>query len=335
MPILNCVILAAGKGTRMRSKTPKIAHPIMGRPMIRYVVAAARELEPSTIIVVTGHESETVKACLAEDRVLYALQAEQRGTAHALLSAESLLADSGDVLVLYGDVPLIKASILRAFMESFWQSQGIAFMCTRVGRPEGYGRVITDGSGDIVDIVEDSEATGQVRAINLINTGICMIRRNLLGLVKSVTPENRKGEYYLTDISKIARERGIKVRAHLHPESTEVLGINTRRDLMEANVLVRDAILDRHMDGGVTLADRTIYIEGDVAIGSDTTISPYCYLIGRTEIADEVTIGPHVFIKDSKIAKGAVVEGFAFLDGASVKEGARIAAFSRIEREAG
>lgn len=333
MPILNCVILAAGKGTRMRSKTPKIAHPIMGRPMIRYVVAAAAELEPAAIVVVTGHESDAVKACLTEDRVRYALQAEQKGTAHALLSAESLLSASGDVLVLYGDVPLIKSSILRAFMESFWQSEGIAFMCTRVARPDGYGRVITDSSGNIIDIVEDSEATGQVRGIDLINTGICMIRRNLLGLVKSVTPENRKGEYYLTDICKIAKMRGIKVRAHLHHESSEVLGINTRRDLLEANVLVRNAILDRHMDGGVTLADRSIYIEADVAIGSDTAISPYCYLVGRTEIGEEVTIGPHTFIKDSKIAKGAFVEGFAFLDGAFVKEGERIAAFSRIEGE--
>ncbi len=335
MPNLNCVILAAGKGTRMKSKTPKISHPIMGRPMIRYVVGAAQELDPATIIVVTGHESETVKACLAQDPVLYALQAEQKGTAHALMSAEGLLAAAGDVLVLYGDVPLIKASILRAFMESFWQSEGIAFMCTRVARPDGYGRVITDGSGTILDIVEDSEATGKVREIDLINTGICMIRRNLLGLVKSVTPENRKGEYYLTDICKIAKKRGIKVRAHLHPESSEVLGINTRRDLLEANVLVRNAILDRHMDGGVTLADRTVYIEGDVAIGSDTTISPYCYLIGRTEIGPDVTIGPHTLIKDSRIAKGAFIEGFAFLDGASLKEGERVAAFSRLEHEAG
>ncbi len=335
MPNLNCVILAAGKGTRMKSKTPKIAHPIMGRPMIHYVVEAARELDPATIIVVTGHESETVKACLFDPRGLYALQAEQKGTAHALMSAEGLLDAGGDVLVLYGDVPLIQASILRAFMESFWQSEGIAFMCTRVGRPEGYGRVITDSSGNILDIVEDSEATGQVRSIDLINTGICMIRRNLFGLVKSVTPENKKGEYYLTDICKIAKERGIRVRAHLHPESSEVLGINTRRDLLEANVHMRNAILDRHMVGGVTVADRTVYIEGDVAIGSDTTISPYCYLVGRTEIGPDVTIGPHSFIKDSKIAKGACVEGFAFLDGATLKEGERVAAFSRLGCEAG
>ncbi len=329
MPQLNCVILAAGKGTRMKSKIPKIAHPIMGKPMVHYVVAAARELDPATIIVVTGHESERVKGCLVEDKVLFALQAEQKGTAHALLATESLLA-AGDILVLYGDVPLIKASTLRAFTGSFWQSEGIAFMTTRVDRPDGYGRVIVDADDHILDIVEDSEATGAVRDVNLINTGICMIRRNLLALAKSVTPENRKGEYYLTDICKVAKARGIKVRSHLHPESGEVLGINTRRDLLEANSLMRNAILDRHMEKGVTIADRTVYIEGDVAIGADTTISPCCYLTGKTEIGPDVIVGPHAVIKDSKIGKGSVIEGFAFLDGVSLEEGSRVAPFVRL-----
>jgi len=333
MPNLNCVILAAGKGTRMQSKTPKIAHPIMGMPMIRYVVAAARQLDPAAIIVVIGHESDKVKECLAGDQVLFALQAEQKGTAHALLATEGLLA-GGDILVLYGDVPLIKAATLRFFMESFWQSEGIAFMTTKVDRPEGYGRVIVDPAGSIVDIVEESEAVGPERDVTLINTGICMVRRNLFGLVKSVTPENRKGEYYLTDICRVARDRGIKVRSHFHEEAGEVLGINTRRDLLEANVLVRNAILDRHMERGVTLADRTIYIEAGVAIGPDTTIAPYCHLTGRTEIGEDVVIGPHTLIRDSKIGNGAFIEGFAFLDGVSVEEGSRIAPFTHLKERA-
>jgi bifunctional UDP-N-acetylglucosamine pyrophosphorylase/glucosamine-1-phosphate N-acetyltransferase len=329
MPPLNCVILAAGKGTRMKSKLPKIAHPIMGRPMVRYVVAAARELDPREIVVVTGYESALVEDCLRDDHVKFALQAEQKGTAHALLVAEAQLAD-GDILVLYGDVPLIKASTLRAFMESFRESEGIAFITTRVDRPDGYGRVIVDADGNILDIVEDSEAAGAVRDVDLINTGICMIRRNLFGLVKSVTPENRKGEYFLTDICKLAQGRGIKVRAHFHPEAGEVLGINTRRELSEAILLVRNAILDRHMARGVTVTDRSAYIEADAQIESDTVISPYCYITGKTHIGSDAIIGPHVIIKDSVIGRGARVEGFAYLDGAHVEDGALVPAFSRI-----
>ena len=235
MARLNCVILAAGKGTRMVSKLPKIAHPIMGKPMVRYVVAAARTLKPEAIVVVTGHEHHLVEACLEEDRdVRFALQAEQKGTAHALLCSEANLGD-GDILVLYGDVPLMKSSTLEAFAEAFSQSDGIAFMTTEVENPAGYGRVIVAPGGEILDIVEDSEAAGQVRDIRVINTGICMIRREHLSLVKAVTSNNKKGEYYLTDICKIAGQRGLKVLSYLHGQAHEVLGINTRRELAEAN----------------------------------------------------------------------------------------------------
>ena len=329
MPQLNCVILAAGKGTRMNSKLPKIVHPIMGRPMVRYVVEAARTLGPSAIVVVTGHGHKLVEACLAADNVRFALQAEQKGTAHALLSSEPLLAE-GDILILYGDVPLIAASTLRAFADAFGRSDGIAFMTTEVENPEGYGRVIAAPTGEILDIVEENEATGPVRDIRVINTGICMIRRDLLTLVKAVTPDNRKGEYYLTDICKIAGTRGLKVLSYLHRGPREVLGINTRRDLAEANLIVRDAILDDHMARGVAIADRSVYIEADVRIEPDTAIAPYCYITGRTRIGAEAAIGPHVIIKDSTIGPGAVVEGFAYLDGAKIEEGTRVAAFSRI-----
>ncbi|MGD0232079.1 MAG: bifunctional UDP-N-acetylglucosamine diphosphorylase/glucosamine-1-phosphate N-acetyltransferase GlmU [Syntrophorhabdales bacterium] len=329
MELLNCVILAAGKGTRMRSKTPKIAHPIMGRPMIRYVVETAQSLLPQRVVVVTGHGKTLVEDCLDGAGVAFAHQAEQKGTAHALLTAEDLLGP-GDILVLYGDVPLIRASTLHAFIESFRKSEGIAFMTTEPERPDGYGRVILDDSGRIIDIVEESEATDDVRQVRVINTGLCMIRRDLLPLVAAVSPDNTKGEYYLTDICTHARRHGITVAAFAHGDAVEVLGINTRRELLDANLAVRHAILDRHMDNGVTMADRSPYIEADVTIGPDTVISPYCYITGRTEIGQDVFVGPHVVIKDSVLEDGVSIEGFTSLDGVRAGQGAKIGPFTRI-----
>jgi bifunctional UDP-N-acetylglucosamine pyrophosphorylase/glucosamine-1-phosphate N-acetyltransferase len=326
-PPLNCVILAAGKGTRMVSKIPKIAHPIMGKPMIQHVVAASRQAAADRTIVVTGYERETVENLLKDEQVLFALQAEQRGTAHALLSAGSLLLD-GDVLVLYGDVPLMRAATLRAFLKFFKESEGIVFMTTEVANPEGYGRVIIDAEDGIADIVEDVEADDQIKRIRIINTGICMIRRDRLRMVEEVEPNNRKGEYYLTDVCKIAKASGVRVKAYLHRDSSEVLGINTRRELQEAGLTMRNRILDRHMERGVTIADRTVYIEDEVVIGRDTTVLPYSHIAGKTEIGEDVIIGPHVTIDDCVIGRGAVIDSFVSLKGATVPEGGRIESFS-------
>jgi bifunctional UDP-N-acetylglucosamine pyrophosphorylase/glucosamine-1-phosphate N-acetyltransferase len=329
MPQLNCVILAAGKGTRMHSKKPKIAHAIMGKPMVRYVAAAARELRAERIIVVTGHERAVVEASLKEDNVLFALQAEQKGTAHALLTAEPQLVE-GDILVLYGDVPLIRASTLNAFIEFFRTTDGIAFMTTAVADPTGYGRVIVGPGGEITDIVEHSEATDDVRKITEINTGICMIRADRLDLVRAVKPDNSKGEYYLTDICKIAKEKGVTVRAFHYAHAHEVLGINTRRELLDAQLVMKNAILDRHMASGVTIMDRNIHIEDGVTIGSDTVIYPGCSLMGATVIGEDCVIGPHVVIRDSNIGNGVTVEPFSSLDGVRTEEGVKIGPFSRI-----
>jgi len=329
---LNCVILAAGKGTRMLSRMPKIAHAILGKPMVRHVVKTARGLGAQKIIVVTGHERQVVEEILRNDEVTFSLQAEQKGTAHALLTAENQL-DDGDILILYGDVPLIEAGTLFDLIEFFARSEGICFMTTEVNRPEGYGRVIVGGSDEILDIIEESDATEEIRKVRVINTGICMIRRDLLSLVKLVTPNNRKGEYYLTDICKVAREKGIRVKAYLHANPTEVLGINTRKELQDASEIMRNRILDRHMESGVTIIDRTVYVEDEVTIGRDTTIMPYTYITGKTEIGEEATIGPHVTITSSVIGKGAVIESFVALQDARVEECARVESFSRIVGE--
>ena len=332
----NIVILAAGKGKRMHSKRPKVLHEIMGKPMIEYVVEGAKELSPSKIVVVTGHEKELVEERLKEAGLSFAAQEEQKGTAHALLTAGPMIDDgqamdqaTGDVLVLYGDVPLARAETLRAFVAFFRRSEGVAFMTTAVSDPTGYGRVIMDGE-EIRDIVEDADADASQKKIREINTGICMLRKGILPLLKEIRADNAKGEYYLTDICKIARVRGISVKGYHHDDAREVLGINTRKDLSEANRIMRERILEQHMDQGVTLLGEGIYIESDVKIGTDTVIFPFSFLRGKTIVGEGATIGPHVVINDSVLGDNVTIEPFCSLDGLTTEAGVKIGPFSRI-----
>ena len=330
------VILAAGKGKRMHSKRPKVLHEIMGKPMIEYVVEEAKALAPSRIVVVTGHEKELVEERLKDAGLSFAAQEEQKGTAHALLTAEPVIGDgqamdqaTSDVLVLYGDVPLIKPETLRAFIAFFGNSEGVAFMTTAVSNPTGYGRVIMDGD-EIRDIVEDADADASQKKIREINTGICMLRRGMLPLLKEIKADNAKGEYYLTDICKIARMRGISVKGYHHDDAQEVLGINTRKDLLEANRVMQERILEQHMDQGVTLLGEGIYIESDVTIGKDTVIFPFSFLRGKTVVGEGATIGPHVVINNSVLGNNVTIEPFCSLDGLTAEAGVIIGPFSRI-----
>jgi bifunctional UDP-N-acetylglucosamine pyrophosphorylase / glucosamine-1-phosphate N-acetyltransferase len=325
---LNVVILAAGKGERMASRKSKVMHEIMGKPMIGHVVDRADELSPGAVVVVVGHGREQVEDYLKDRNVRFALQAEQKGTAHALLATEPFLGD-GPVLVLYGDVPLIEGSTLADFVTSFAATGDTAFMITQVADPTGYGRVIHEGD-EIVGIVEHNDATEDERKNPWVNTGICILPRAAFGLLKEITPDNRKGEYYLTDICGIARRRAGKVRAYRHGNAPEVLGINSRKDLLEANLVMKDRILDGLMAQGVTFLDRNVYVETEVAIGRDTVIYPNCYLSGRTTVGEDVTIGPNTIIRDATLENNVVIEGFVSIEGARVAEGARIGPFSRL-----
>lgn len=327
MKQLNIVILAAGKGERMLSKKPKVMHEVMGRPMIGHVVERAKELSPSEIVVVAGFGREEVEAYLEGRNVNISVQTEQKGTAHALLAAEKFI-KGGDVLVLYGDVPLIEGSTLKDFLSFYTHFNGIAFLTTRIDDPRGYGRVIMEEE-EIIDIVEDADATEEEKRINEINTGICIIPEECFPLLKFIEPNNKKGEYYLTDICKVARKKGLSIKGCRHHESAEVLGINSKKELFDANITMRDRMLEKHMQRGVTLLDRNIYIENDVVIGKDTIVSPNSYLLGNTVIGDNVVIGPNTVIKNSKINNNVRIEGFTVIEDSEVKEDAIIGAFSR------
>lgn len=325
---LNVVILAAGKGERMQSRKSKVMHEIMGKPMIHHVVERAESLLPEAVIIVVGYGKEQIKEHLSDRNVHFSLQAEQKGTAHALLTTERLL-KNGPILVLYGDVPLIETAALEAFLAAYEQTGDITFMITDVENPKGYGRVIVK-EGLIRRIVEENDATDGERAIKTINTGICIIPRPAFLFLKAVTPDNRKGEYYLTDICRIAEKEGKAVRAYHYRVPSDVLGINTRRELLDANLAMKERIFGQFLDSGVTLLDRNIYIEAGVTIGRDTVIYPNSYILGKTAIGEDVTIGPNSVIKDSTLMDTVEIGGFVNIEGAVVEQGAKIGPFSRV-----
>lgn len=327
MDRFNVVILAAGKGERMMSKKPKVLHEIMGKPMIGYVIERAKELKPENISVVVGFGREKVIPLLSNYNVDFSIQGEQKGTAHAVLCAENAL-KGGDLLVLYGDVPLMDTSTLMDFIDFYREKRTITFMTTSVNDPSGYGRVIMEGE-DIKAIIEDADATSEQKKINEINTGICIIPEGHLRLLREIKDDNRKGEYYLTYICRVAEENKIKVRGFHYPVSSHVLGINSRKELLEANVIMRDRINQLHLRNGVTFIDKNVYIDSDVVIGMDTVLYPDTYIMGRTMIGSDVIVGPNTVIKNSIIHSHVILKGFASIEGVEVEEGNVVEAFEK------
>jgi bifunctional UDP-N-acetylglucosamine pyrophosphorylase/glucosamine-1-phosphate N-acetyltransferase len=328
MKQLNVVILAAGKGERMLSKKPKVMHEIMGKPMIGYAVERAKELNPASITVVTGFGRENVEAFLEKYNVNFSVQTEQKGTAHAVLTASRFI-NSGDILILYGDVPLMEYSTLNNFISFQNMSGNITFMTTLVDNPSGYGRVLMEGN-IIKDIIEDADATAEEKSIQEINTGICIIPEEYFSLLGEIENNNKKGEYYLTDICRVAKSKNLAVKAFHYDTSSEVLGVNGRKELLDANLIMKDKILDIHLRNGVTLLDRNIYIESDVTIGNDTIIYPNSYIMGKTCIGRNTFLGPNTMIKNSTLHDNVHIEGFSVLEGAEIQKGSVIGPFSKI-----
>ena len=222
MKEFNIIILAAGKGERMMSKKPKVMHEIMGKPMIGYVVERARALNPISITAVTGYGRDKVEAFLAKYNINYSVQHEQKGTAHAVLTAKRLISNN-DLLILYGDVPLIESSTLKDFIAFYKKFNDITFMITSINDPTGYGRVLLEGD-NIKYIIEDADASPEEKTIKEINTGICIIPEKYISLIEKIGCNNKKGEYYLTDICKVAKENSIAVKGyHYDRESKSIL----------------------------------------------------------------------------------------------------------------
>jgi bifunctional UDP-N-acetylglucosamine pyrophosphorylase/glucosamine-1-phosphate N-acetyltransferase len=315
---LSVIILAAGEGTRMKSKAAKVLFPICGRPMIAYVLDAAAALSPERTVVVVGHKGEevieSVQRAFAADnpvagRLEFAWQTEQKGTGHAMLCAKEALGDfRGDVLVLYGDTPLITPELLKGFRKDHLEKGAALSLISFSPEDMGsYGRVVRDGEGGVERIVEAKDLTEREAGLREANAGIYLADRDLLyRLLSEVRNDNAKGEYYLTDVVHIARGKGMKVSAYISPDAQAVQGINDRYALAQAEETVRGEILRRLCLDGVTVRDpSSTYIDFGVKVGSDTVIEPQTYLRGTTEIAAGCVIGPGTEILDSTVGEGS------------------------------
>ena len=311
MSELVAVILAAGKGTRMKSKLPKVLHKIGGKPMLQHVLDAADAAGAARKGVVVGHEAELVEAMVGEQAQM-ALQAEQLGTGHAVMQTEAVLKDfCGTVMIICGDTPLLEAAELKKFYEGHVASQAAATVLTAfMDDPAGYGRIIRDADGNVLGIVEEKDAVLEQKAIKEINTGIYCVEAPLLFEVLAIlTCDNAQGEYYLTDVLAKLNAMGKKVGGVATADSDMIMGINSRRQLAEAENIMRQRILNKLMDDGVTIMDpASTFIEKGVEIGQDTVIYPYTWLEGTTKIGEDCQIGPNVRLTNVRIGNTAELQ---------------------------
>ncbi len=310
---LAAVILAAGKGTRMKSELPKVLHAVAGVPMLRYPVELARTLGCSPTVAVIGHGAAAVETALADAGVRFALQEQQLGTGHAVLCAQGALAGfTGTVLLLCGDVPLLRLQTLEALLHYHRAQQAtVTVLTAHMANPHGYGRIVRQGD-EVLRIVEEKDASLQEKAINEINTGIYALEAPFVfEALKTIGCDNAQGEYYLTDVLAAARSAGRRVCALAAGTSEETMGINDRVQLAEAGALMRQRINRELMLAGVTLVDpATAYIEPQVRIGADTILEPNVQLRGAT------TIG-----RDCRIDSGVCLDGCVVGDGVHLKAG--------------
>jgi bifunctional UDP-N-acetylglucosamine pyrophosphorylase/glucosamine-1-phosphate N-acetyltransferase len=321
MANLTAVILAAGKGTRMKSKLPKVLHKVGGHPMLEHVMDAAEAAGCRDNVVVIGHGAELVRE-LVGSRARIALQAEQLGTGHAVLQAADTLKDfTGTVMILCGDTPLLEAEELKKFYAEHVKSGAAAtVMSAMMEDPFGYGRILRDDNGDVAGIVEQKDASEEQKLIKEINTGnYCVEAPLLFEVLRTLGNNNAQGEYYLTDVLAKLRAMGKKVGGVVTADSEMIMGVNSRRQLAEAESVMRRRILEKLMDEGVTVMDpASTFIEKSVKIAPDTTIYPYTWLQGETVIGEDCEIGPNVRLENVKVADGCRC-GFTHMHDCEVK----------------
>jgi bifunctional UDP-N-acetylglucosamine pyrophosphorylase / glucosamine-1-phosphate N-acetyltransferase len=324
---LAAVVLAAGLGTRMRSRIVKVLHPLAGRPMIAWVLAAVRGVGAGRVVCVVGYQRERVESALASvPGVEFALQAEQLGTGHALqCAAPALAAFEGDVLVACGDTPLLTDATLRAVVDAHRRHEAPAtLLVAELEDPSGYGRVVTDREGHVTAIVEERDAGTSERAIRLVNTGVyCFRWPAVRALLDRLAPENAQGERYLTDVMGMLSRAGTPARTVAVADPVELTGINDRVQLAAAEGILRDRIRARLMREGVTfLAPETTLVDADVEIGADTVIYPGVLIEGASSIGGESVIGPFSRIVDAHVGRGAELQGWNYVARTTVANGA-------------
>ncbi|WP_454719733.1 MULTISPECIES: bifunctional UDP-N-acetylglucosamine diphosphorylase/glucosamine-1-phosphate N-acetyltransferase GlmU [Cupriavidus] len=331
---MNIVILAAGMGKRMHSALPKVLHPLAGRPLLAHVIATARQLSPTRLVVVVGHGAERVREAVGADDVAFALQAEQLGTGHAVAQALPLLDDGQPTLVLYGDVPLTEpATLQRLVAEAGAERFGI--LTVEMDDPTGYGRIVragADNAGGITRIVEQKDASEAQRAIREINTGIVIAPTgHLRRWLSTLRNDNAQGEYYLTDTVERAVADGVEVVSAQPGALWETLGVNSKVQLAELERIHQRNLAQCLLEAGVTLLDPArIDIRGELTCGRDVTIDVNCVFEGRVHLEDGAHIGANCVIRNSTIGAGAHLQPFCHFEDASVGAHGRIGPYARL-----
>lgn len=328
--MLDILILAAGKGTRMRSPLPKVLHKLAGKPLLGHVVDTAHALGADQTCVVYGFGGDAVPLAMADDKLTFVLQAEQHGTGHAVKYALPNLSDDGVTLILYGDVPLTRVSTLQPLVAAA-QAKKLGLLTVNLAHPDGYGRIVRD-NGKVVRIVEHKDATPAERAIQEVNTGILAVAtRPLKQWIGELKNDNAQGEYYLTDIIALAVRDGLEVATHQPADEWEVLGVNSKVQLAGLERVHQLEIARHLLEAGVTLMDPArLDVRGSLICGQDVTIDVNCVFEGRVVLGDGVEVGAHCVLRNATVAAGTRIDAFTLIDDAQIGEANRLGPFSRI-----
>ena len=327
---LEVIILAAGQGTRMKSSLPKVLHPLAGRPLVEHVIVTALSMEPIAVHVVIGHGAELVQQQLAEFDVNWVVQQEQLGTGHGVLQALPFVSPDSVVLVLYGDVPLIGSDTLAALVAM--AQAGPALLTAQVADSTGYGRILRDPAGALVDVVEHKDASEEQRAINEINTGLLAApASDFLEYLPRVGNNNKQREYYLPDILSMAVAQGRTVASCLAHSELEVLGVNDRVQLNQLEREYQRRQAEQLMLAGVTLADiNRLDVRGTLSCGQDVSIDVNVVFEGQVNLGEGVTIGPNCTLRDVTVEAGATIHAMSHLQDAYVGPGCNVGPFARL-----
>lgn len=328
---LNVVILAAGKGTRMHSSLPKVLHSLAGTPMLAHVITTAKTLKPSKLCVVYGFGGDLVAQTIADDDIIWALQAEQKGTGHAVQQAISHLEQESITLVLFGDVPLISATTCERVVNEA-KSGALTLLTLNMADPTGYGRILRNSKGDVSGIVEQKDATEQQRQINEVNTGImAMPTRHLTIWLQRLKSDNTQSEYYLTDIAAMAVAEGVAVASVSAADSAEVFGVNSKKDLAMLERAYQGQIAEQLLAQGVTLADPArIDVRGSLKCGQDVAIDVNCVFEGAVTLGHNVKVSANCVIRNAFISDGVKIAAFSHIDDADIGQDCRIGPYARI-----
>jgi bifunctional UDP-N-acetylglucosamine pyrophosphorylase/glucosamine-1-phosphate N-acetyltransferase len=326
---VNIVILAAGPGKRMYSSTPKVLHRLAGRALLAHVFDTAKQLSPKVICVVYGHGGELVREAVGKNGAVWVIQEPQLGTGHAVMQAAPHLDERWPTLVLYGDVPLIRAETLKRLVQA--TGKGLGLLTTTLDNPTGYGRILRNGK-KVVGIVEEKDASARQRSLREINTGIVVApTKKLKDWLAKLQNNNAQKEYYLTDIVALATKERVPVTAIQTDAAWETLGANSRGQLAELERIYQRKLADALMEQGVALADPSrCDVRGNLACGRDVAIDVNCVFQGEVELGDRVSVGANCVLRDVTVGAGTRIEPFCHLEDADIGADCRIGPYARI-----